>query len=165
MAALLAANPSIRNPNRIYIGQRIIIPGRTSTPPAKTVSQVNIYLIGIGAGRVGCGDQVVPVRRKIAPTAAPLTAALNELLSLKDQYYGQSGLYNALYQSNLSIQNITRKGATWYIYLTGSMQLGGVCDIPRVEAQLLRTALQFPTVKQVHYFINGVPLKTALSQK
>jgi LysM repeat protein len=164
-SALLAANPSIRNPNRIYIGQRIVIPGRTTSPGGATFTQVNIYLVGIGTGRVGCGDQVVPVKRNIPPTQAPLTAALNELLSLHDQYYGQSGLYNALYQSNLAVQKITRNGTTWYIYLTGTMQLGGVCDIPRVEAQLQRTALQFSTVKRAYYYVNGVPLKTALSQK
>ena len=161
--AILRANPSIRNPDRIYIGQRIVIP--TGSTGGNTVSQVNIYLIGIGSGKVGCGDQVVAVKRNVAPTQAPLTAALNQLLSLHDQYYGQSGLYNTLYQSNLAVKSITRNGTTWNIYLTGTLRLGGVCDIPRVEAQLQRTALQFATVKRANYFINGVPLKTALSQK
>ena len=163
--ALMAANPSIRNPNRIYIGQRIVIPGTSSTPGGKIYTTVNIYLIGMGTGSVGCGDQAVPVQRNVPATAAPLTAALNALLSLHDQYYGQSGLYNALYQSHLSVQNITRNGSTWYIYLRGTTQLGGVCDVPRVEAQLMRTALQFSTVKTAYYYINGVPLKTALSLK
>jgi LysM repeat protein len=161
--AILRANPAIRNPDRIYIGQRIVIPTASSGSP--TFSQVNIYLIGIGTGGVGCGDQVVAVKRNITPTQAPLTAALNQLLSLHDQYYGQSGLYNALYQSSLSVQNITRTGTSWRIYLRGTLRLGGVCDSPRVEAQLRQTALQFSTVKQVSYFINGVPLATALSQK
>lgn len=167
--AILNANPSIRNPNVIYIGQRLVIPGGSTTPGGgpggAKFTQVNIYLIGIGGGSVGCGDQVVAVKRNITPTTAPLTAALNQLLSIKTQYYGQSGLYNALYQSNLSIQKITQSGTTWNIYLGGSLRLGGTCDSPRVEAQLNRTALQFSTVKKVNYFINGVPLKTALSQK
>jgi LysM repeat protein len=163
--AILAANPGIVNPNQIYIGQRIVIPRASTTPGGTTFTHVNIYLIGMDTGNVGCGDQVVAVRRNISATPAPLTAALNQLLSLHSQYYGESGLYNALYQSNLAVQRITSKGTAWNIYLTGTLRLGGVCDIPRVEAQLQRTALQFSTVKQVNYFINGVPLKTALSQK
>lgn len=163
--AILRANPRITNPDRIYVGQRIIIPATSSTPATATFSQVNIYLIGIGSGSVGCGDQVVAVRRSITPTTAPLTAALNQLLSLHSQYYGQSGLYNALYQSNLYVSSITRSGTVWKIYLKGTLRLGGVCDIPRVEAQLQRTARQFSTVTQVYYYVNGVPLKDALSQK
>jgi murein DD-endopeptidase MepM/ murein hydrolase activator NlpD len=165
ISAILAANPRITNINVIYIGQRIVIPVGSSTPSTTTFSQVNIYLIGIGTGTVGCGDQVVAVKRNITPTTAPLTAALNQLLSLHSQYYGQSGLYNALYQSRLYVSNITRSGTAWKIYLKGTLRLGGVCDIPRVEAQLRRTALQFSTVTQVSYFINGVPLTDALSQK
>jgi LysM repeat protein len=164
--AILAANPRITNPDRIYIGQRIIIPGPGGNPPptpAPATTRVNIYMIGIGGGNVGCGDQVVPVRRDVPRTNAPLTAALNLLLSQKSQYYGESGLYNALYQSNLRIASITRSGSAWTINLAGTLRLGGVCDNPRVEAQLEQTALQFSTVKSVRYFVNGTPLETLLS--
>jgi murein DD-endopeptidase MepM/ murein hydrolase activator NlpD len=161
IAAIMRANPAIRNPNVIYIGQRLVIPSGGTT----TFSQANIYLIGLGSGGVGCGDQVVAVRRNIAPTPAPLTAALNQLLSLHTAYYGQSGLYNALHQSRLYVQSITRSGTSWKVYLRGTLTLAGVCDIPRVEAQLRQTALQFSTVTQVQFFVNGVPLAQALSQK
>lgn len=162
VAAILAANPNIRNADRIYIGQRLIIPtGGTTTGP--TFRQVRIYLISMETGSVGCGDEAVAVRRNITPTTAPLTAALNQLLSLKTQYYGESGLYNALYQSNLKVQEITRSGTTWTVKLTGTLQLGGVCDNPRVQAQLEQTALQFDTVKSVRFLINGVPLEQLLS--
>ncbi len=167
VAEVLRANPQITNPDRIYIGQRITIPAsgdQQPTPPAGT-TRVNIYMIGMGGGSVGCGDQVVPVRRDVAQTAAPLTAALNLLLAQKTQYYGESGLYNALYQSNLRIASITRSGGAWTIRLTGTLQLGGVCDNPRVKAQLEQTALQFGTVQSVRYTINGQPLDAVLSEK
>ena len=51
---------------------------------------------------VGCGDSAVPVMVEIPPTQAVLKAALESLLSVRDQQYGQSGLYNALYQSRPS---------------------------------------------------------------
>ena len=167
VSAILAANPQVTNPDRIYIGQRLVIPsaGGVQPPPPAGTTRVNIYMIGEGGGSVGCGDQVVAVRRDVPRTAAPLTAALNLLLSQKSQYYGESGLYNALYQSNLRIASITRKGSAWTINLAGTFQLGGVCDNPRVKAQLDQTALQFSTVQSVRYFINGKPLESLLSGK
>lgn len=137
-------------------------PSRSSVAPT---TSVNIYMIALEDGNVGCGDGLVAVRRTIPATNAPLTAALNQLLSVKSQYYGESGLYNALYQSNLRVSRITRQGAAWRVYLTGTLQLGGVCDNPRVKAQLEQTALQFSTVKSVRFFINGKSLETLLSGK
>jgi LysM repeat protein len=167
--AILAANPQIANPDRIYVGQRLVIPTGGSRPPTPApppgTTRVNIYMIGLNDGSIGCGDSVVPVRRDVPRTNAPLTAALNLLLSQKSQYYGESGLYNALYQSDLRIAGITRSGGTWTINLTGALRLGGVCDNPRVKAQLEQTALQFSTVQSVRYFINGKPLDTVLSGK
>ena len=122
-------------------------------------------MIGLESGSVGCGDEVVAVRRDIQKTQAPLTAALNLLLAQKSQYYGESGLYNALYQSNLRIGSISRNGTAWTIRLTGSLVLGGTCDGPRVKAQLEQTALQFSTVKSVRYYVNGQPLESLLSGK
>lgn len=159
--AILRANPQIKNPDRIPAGQRISIPGG-SQPPA-TTQRVNIYMIGLESGSVGCGDEVVAVRRDIQKTRAPLTAALNLQLAQKSPYYGESGLYNALYQSNLRIGSISRNGTAWTIRLTGSLVLGGTCDGPRVKAQLEQTALQFSTVKSVRYYVNGQPLESLLS--
>lgn len=165
--AILAANPQITNPDRIYVGQRITIPTGGSQPPtpAPGTTRVNIYMIGLNDGSVGCGDSVVPVRRDVPRANAPLTAALNLLLSQKSQYYGESGLYNALYQSDLRLGSITRSGGAWTINLTGTLRLGGVCDNPRVKAQLEQTARQFSTVQSVRYFINGKALDTVLSGK
>ena len=165
-AAILKANPQIRNADRIYVGQRITIPGTGGTqPPTSGTIPVNIYMIGIGGGSMGCGDQAIPVRRDIPTTTSPLTAALNLLLAQKSQYYGESGLYDALYQSDLRIANITRSGTNWTVSLAGTLRLGGVCDNPRVKAQLEQTALQFPTVTSVRYSINGKPLESVLSGK
>jgi hypothetical protein len=112
---------------------------------------------------IGCNDSVIPVVVDIEPTVAPLTAALNELLSLGEQYYGQSGLYNALYQSNLNVQGVDIDNREAIIHLTGNLQLGGACDNPRVLAQLEQTALQYATVDSVSITVNGQPLESLLS--
>ncbi len=157
-AALMQAN-HIRNPNFIYAGQALMIPARPTTP---TFDRVKVALIAVGGGNVGCGDGVVLVERRITPTTAPLTAAIRELLSLRQEYYGQSGLRNALYASRLTVQSVTLTNGHAVIRLTGSLNLGGECDDPRVQAQLERTALQFSTVHSVSIYLNGKPLQSIL---
>lgn len=131
-------------------------------------THVQIYLVALGDNgqngqKIGCDDSLIAVEREITPTIAPLRASLNELLSLREQYDGQSGLYNALYQSDLKIDDIGLANGLATIYLSGRYTLGGVCDIPRFEAQLEATALQFSTVDRVMVFLNGQAMTDALS--
>lgn len=142
------------------------LPVRTNAS-ARTTS-VRIYLIAVGNNgqmgrKLGCGDSLVAITRAIAPTTAPLTAAIKLLLSDHRQYYGRSGLYNALYRSRLKVVRARVAGGTAVIDLVGTMRLGGECDNPRVGAELRQTALQFPTVHQTSISINGVPLWKLLS--
>ena len=128
------------------------------------MTTVKVYLIALGGGgTVGCGDAAVPIERRVAATRAPLMAAMTELLSMKDPSYGESGLYNTLYQANLKIERITLEDGHATIQLAGQLNLRGECDDPRVGAQLKLTALQFPTVKDVAISINGRPLDDVLS--
>jgi hypothetical protein len=144
----------------------------TRVPPTSTAVQqtVKIFLIalednGQSGILVGCGDSAVPVTVVIPRTQGVLKAALEKLLSIKEQYYGESGLYNALYQSDLQLKSVTIDQGKAVIHLTGTVMLGGVCDAPRVEAQIEQTALQFSTVSSVEVFINAIPLEDVLSQK
>jgi len=144
----------------------------TRVPPTSTAVQqtVKIFLIalednGQSGILVGCGDSAVPVTVIIPRTQGVLKAALEKLLSIKEQYYGESGLYNALYQSDLKLKSVTIDQGKAIIHLTGTVILGGVCDAPRFEAQIKQTALQFSTVSDVEVFINDIPLEDVLSQK
>lgn len=139
------------------------------TQPAKE-SQVKIYLIALNDnGKIGkdfgTGDSLVSVDRTISTPQTPLKAAFNELLSLKESHYGNSGLYNALYRSNLKLEKATITDGKAEVYLTGSLLLGGIMDNPRVENQLNATALQFSTVKEAQIYINNKTLRDALSLK
>jgi hypothetical protein len=138
--------------------------------PAAGQQLVRVMLIAVNdngrAGKkIGCGDSVVPVSISVPRTAAVLKASLQALLAIRQQNYGESGLYNALYASNLKVQSLTLAGGKATLYLTGTLKLGGECDNPRVQAQLEQTVLQFSTVKQVAVYINGQPLAQALSLK
>jgi hypothetical protein len=153
-----------------------------ATIPAATAGQVKpavpsagqmvkIFVIAVDdngqAGiPVGCGDSAVPVMVEIPPTQEVLKAAVEALLSVKDEYYGQSGLYNALYQSDLQVESVSvDTNGKASVYLTGNLIMGGDCDTPRVLAQVKQTVLQFPTVKNVTIFINGKPLSDVFSLK
>jgi hypothetical protein len=146
------------------------VPQPSPTSPAPTVSMVKIFLIAVDdngktGSPVGCGDSVVPVTVQIPPTQGVLKAALVALLSDKDQYYGQSGLYNALYQSDLQVDSLSIQGSKASVYLSGTLLMGGECDTPRVQAQLEQTVLQFPTITEADIFINGRPMAEVLSLK
>ena len=140
----------------------------TLTPQAVGIDHVNIYLVAVGdngaSGKlIGCGDSLVAVEVPIESTLGVLRAALNELFKLQGQReYGQSGLYNALYLSNLSIANVAVIDGEAVIDLKGNLVFGGECDIPRIEEQLRAIALQFHTVDSVSITINGVPLEKLL---
>src|SRR5215210_422058 len=148
-----------------------ISPAATASIPGTTADQtVKIVLIalednGQSGTLVGCGDSAIPITVTIPPTQGVLRAALEKLFSAKNQLYGESGYYNALYQSDLQVSGVTIEQGKAIIHLTGSLMLGGVCDAPRVEAQIEQTALQFSTVKEVAVFINDVPLEDVLSLK
>ena len=140
------------------------------TSPAPTQNKVKIFLIAVGdngksGALIGCGDSAVPVQVDITPTAGVLKAALVALLSVKNQNYGQSGLYDALYQSTLQVESVSIASGKASVYLSGTLKMGGECDNSRIQAQLEKTVLQFPTVTEAAIFINGKPLAEALSLK
>lgn len=143
----------------------------TRTPPAAAgMMRVKIFFValndnGKSGKQIGCNDSIVSVERSVPLTTAPLTAALKELLSIHDRNYGQSGLYNSLYQSNLKVDSVSIVAGKATINLSGTVTLGGACDNPRFASQIQETALQFSTVKQVAVFINGIPLEKILSEK
>ncbi|KUK46508.1 MAG: Uncharacterized protein XD73_0613 [Anaerolinea thermophila] len=148
------------------------LPSAFPTPQAGALSSkpqtVLIYLVAIGDNgasgvMIGCGDSLVGVEIAIEPTQAVLRAALTALLNLPaDMTYGQSGLYNSLYLSDLQIESLDIVDRQATIALSGTLIYGGECDIPRIEAQLTALALQFSTIDSVTIFVNGTPLSELL---
>ena len=83
-------------------------------------------------------------------TIAPLTAAVEQLLSIHDRFYGQSGLYDPLYTANLAVQSVTINNGLATIKLTGKLSLGGECDDPRLSrCSPTRFGHQFSSVQKV----------------
>jgi hypothetical protein len=157
----------------VVVGAAVISPWAASSGRAANTGKptsVSIYLIAIGDNgksgtRVGCGDSLVAVKTHLDATRAPLTATLRKVVGDHRRFFGQSELYNALFQSRLELMRATVVHGTASIHLTGQLRLGGVCDAPRVRAQLRHAGLQFPTVQRVFVYVNGILLSKALSSR
>jgi hypothetical protein len=133
-------------------------------------TRVDIYLVALGdQGRrgklIGCDDSLIPVEVSVAPTRAPLRAALEQLFSIENATWEETELYNALYRSALSLQDVRIENGRAKIRLSGTLRLGGTCDVPRFEEQLSETALQFSTVTEVDVWINGKSLDEVLDAR
>ena len=168
-ATVLIPSPTLTLPTATQ-GQQLspTLPPPTSTTTAEQM--VKIVLIelednGQSGTPVGCGDSAIPINVSIPRTQAVLRATLEKLFTAKQQFYGESGYYNALYQSDLQVAGVTIEQGKATIRLTGTIMLGGTCDAPRVQAQIEQTALQFSTVSDVDVFINDVPLEDYLSTR
>ncbi len=133
------------------------VPTTATTAPALT-TMVQIALvneIGIpSATTFGCGDEIEMVNRPVS-TTTPLQAAINELLSVNTRNYGMSGLTSALYQNNFTLVSATITGSHATINLTGNTSQDGVCDSPRIQEQMKRTILQFPSITTYDILLNG----------
>jgi len=111
---------------------------------------------------VACRDSAVAVTVNIEPTTAPLRAGLDTLLANKSRYYNETGLYNALNQSNLTIAWLAINEGVARIEFTGSVVFSGECDALRIQAQLEAIAKQYYTVKDTEILVNGIALETLL---
>jgi hypothetical protein len=170
-ALILSGCLFLRPPNTARFEPIPLEPAPTVSPqpdsqasPAKTL---HIYLIaledaGKSGPKVGCGDSLVAVDVR----AEDNISALQTVLVQHSQYYGQSGLYNALYQSSLTISRFEAAAGKFEVDLTGDLTLGGVCDNPRVEQQL-KAVIRQSTDDSIPATIriNGVLLEDLLSQK
>jgi hypothetical protein len=179
---VITTTPSQKNTEGLASPTSEIISGASPTPQDQTATLIpaatntgsgqilKIFLVAIddngkSGPLIGCGDSLIAVDVQVPQTVAVLRAALNKLLAIKSSTYGQSGLYSALYQSNMEIENLFIQDGVAYIYLAGELLQGGTCDSPRIEEQLKATALQFSTVQDVKIFINDKPLEAVLSLK
>jgi hypothetical protein len=144
----------------------------TMEPGESQTDMIKLYFIeletkDLKAYRIGCGDAVIAVDAKYAPSKDEKAAetALKMLFAVKDRTYGEKKLYNSLYQSDLKLESLTvdnNRKAT--LKLSGTMMLGGVCDAPRFEEQIRQTVLQFNDLySDVEIFLNDKPLKDLLS--
>lgn len=138
---------------------------------AAVTRSVNVYVVnledtGQHGNTIGCGDSVVPLAKIVTADSKKIedaiAAAVDALLSIPTQTV-EHDYYNALYQSHLTVDSVTLNGAVAHVALSGTYALGGVCDNPRFETQLVHTVTQFPEVETADITVNGKSLREILS--
>ena len=140
---------------------------RRDRSSAERGMSIKIYLVALGDNgktgkKIGCDDSLVPVTRTINKTAAPLKAALAQLLATPPHPAENPKLENFWKGRNLKITSVSILKNTATIYISGEVFVAGVCDMPRIETQIEETARQFPNVKRVKVFIGGRTLRDAI---
>jgi hypothetical protein len=120
---------------------------------------------GSNGVRFGCNDSLVGVARPSPGIEEPLPAAVGALLEAPAEAMPSkpaAGIYNALSNSTLKFLSGSFDGTTVTVYLAGTLRLGGVCDVPRVEAQLTQTAVAAVGAIRAEIYVNGRGLTEAL---
>ena len=140
---------------------------RAATVPQDLNLGPAVYYVAVDDGgsrgvRFGCNDSLVPVRGALAP-GDPLTLALSRLLEAGMPLDTGAGLYDSLANSSLHFASGYVSGATVVVNLSGTLRPGGVCDIPRIEAQLTHTIVSASGASRAEIYINGKTLAEALS--
>ena len=146
-----------------------IVPGSTSPGTGTGEASgtgIAVYYVALDDGgrsgvRFGCNDSLVAVHNADSSITEPLQAAMSRLLS-GTAAPPVSGLYNALSASSLQYVSGYLDGTTVVVNLTGAVQPGGVCDLPRIEAQLTHTAVTAVGAVRAEIYVSGVPLAEVL---
>lgn len=147
-------------------------PAAPKAPAAEAAITVplTIYYIGLAGeetsgGGIGCGDSLIATLTQPVTFTDQLGASITHLLANKQEFLGESGLYNALNSSALSYQGSSYDGDTVTVKLSGSVTVGGTCDGPRIEAQLEQTAATAAGVAEAVVLVNGIPIEKLLDVK
>ena len=107
--------------------------------------------------QIGCNDSVVAVPLPAKEIGSDMQQSVEALLALKETEItvGGTTYYNALVQSDLTFAGLWVRQGKATLALEGTIRSGGVCDDPRIDAQLFQTLLQFPNVQKVEIQLNG----------
>ncbi len=97
--------------------------------------------------QVGCGDSVVPVDSTVGyqynktDAVASVNAALTNLFGTTADQFKAQNLQNTLAATNslLTVKSVEKNGNNLIAHLKGKFSFGGVCDMPRVKAQVEET--------------------------
>lgn len=120
---------------------------------------------GASGPMVGCGDSVVLVNDFVEdplPTQKDrVSRALTDLFAVKSSSYGESGLYNSLDETSLTVDSVVVSDAVVEVQLSGVWSSAGVCDDPRMVGQIeetIRGNLDLESSVELKVTVNGKTL-------
>jgi hypothetical protein len=130
-----------------------------------TIFYVAVSDQGKAGPMIGCGDSIVATETGPVIYASQVEASMSGLLENKEIELGQSGLMNALAGSDLLYVSSAVSDGIVTVELTGELRSGGICDDPRIIAQLTHTAMVAAGTEEARILIDGVDIGESLSLK
>lgn len=110
----------------------------------------------------GCGDTIEFIESEEEPfgnASGDVLTALEELFAIEESLDEESGLYNALAASDITVDSVNSDGMTTFVSLSGSIISAGTCDDPRIEEQIRATVeANSPTNRDISISFDGAPL-------
>lgn len=119
---------------------------------ANDTNQTVVYAIkleddgkAVNSVKVGCGDSAVPVDATVGyqydktDPVASINAAMIALTGMTPDQFKAQKLENPVGSQQLLIQSVEKSGNDYIVRLKGAFTFGGVCEMPRVKAQIEET--------------------------
>jgi cytoskeletal protein RodZ len=176
-----SASPSV-SPSASPTATASAAPASPSAPaatapssPAAAAGEATVYWVSLaGSGHQGvefpgCGDLLVESTVKAKDSGEVgstdrVEAGIEALLQDRE-YEHSNGLVNALYQSELKLEDVSLKDDTVTVELSGQPMSSGSCDDPRIIAQLEYTAATNAGAYTADVLVDGTPIQEFMSQK
>lgn len=154
------ATPSVPVPNAANVPRATSFAPVVEGEPNMLATAHIAVILYEGAGTVGydvgCGDAVLLIDRPAEVGDSSLDQALRTLLATPASVEAEGTTYaNTLGGTSLLLESATIENGVATIRFTGNLMFGGMCDSPRVEAQIEHTVLQFPEVESYVVELNG----------
>lgn len=147
----------------------------SASEPAAAATEATVYWVAPagqsgGIEFPGCGEVLIEDTVPVSDAGALgdpalVEAALQALFEERNFDVGGDGLMNALYQSELTVQDVTIEGDNVTVDLAGQPMSGGTCADPQIIAQLENTALANAGTYTAEIFVAGEPIRDFMSQK
>lgn len=147
----------------------------SASETAAAASEATVYWVGPagqsgGIEFPGCGEVLIEDSVSVSGAGAVgdpslVEAGLQALFAERSFDVGSDGLMNALYQSELTVQDVTIDGDTVIVDLTGQPMSAGTCADPQIIAQLENTAIANAGTYDAEILVDGELIQDVMSQK
>ncbi len=138
----------------------------------QTGEMSSVYIVSIDGSKsyeenysedlIGCGDKLLEV--VVGENLSP-EESLEKLIYLKGIDF-KNGEYNAfLLSDKLDIVSFNIKDGVAIIKFSDKLMTGGMCDAPRITAQIRETLLQYSEIDDVEIYVGEENIHDYLSEK
>lgn len=133
-------------------------------------SEAKLYYVVLewawsGGDKIGCDDTLISVPTVLDSLFTSREEVLTLVYKMQLGEKAKPDYATTAVTTTLALDKVLVKNGKAALAFSGSLDVGGACDAPRIKAQLTAPALQFPEIDDVIITINGQKLDEYLSVK